>query len=684
MSDEGEMTSTPADLPVLATVACPFCGVVVPDARYCGACGAHLVHRGRRGSQRLHAYAAFPDEPVLRLSVVTSLFPHLSHRAKAPFRIAFAVFGVLLVIFSLAGTSAPLIAVSALSVPLLFLVYVWEVDPYEGSFLPPTFLCLLLGAGLGAGWAIVGGSYVDKALIPSLSPSLTNHSALVAAIAVPAIGQLLACVPMVVVRALQRGPIESLDGFVAGATGALGFTLAATIDLMSPWLSNGQLTHESFLANITQVILRGVTLPLITALATGFIGMAFWTKSGPRAMASRSRWLTSPGLALALALVVQVGLGFTDIAALSDAVLVGIHLAALGVLTLAMRVGLHHVLLHEALDVRIGSPRVCPSCSHLVPAMAFCPQCGVAERAVARPHRIGATWPLINGVAAPDVGTTDPDATDPDATDPDATDPEATLPDTPWPTAPPGAPGLKIGFPGAHELASPTHRVSHRTKALLLLGGLGLLTATLIIVVLLATPGPTSSCNPLTCQGPPIGHPGQQQSETGSPEAYGTLYTNAKGFTVRYPPRPQVQRSSEGIDLTYDYVDGGASSLDIAGGSADGATAETAVESVAASNFPDTAPTYELPNPWIGYQPAYGAAYDVQPASADGSTQTDQVVVAAAVKDKFVIVVLEEGALLPTVTSRSPYFNGHPSPAGVNMAYGFGDFIVNRISFPSR
>jgi hypothetical protein len=73
-------------------------------------------------------------------------------------------------------------------------------------------------------------------------------------------------------------------------------------------------------------------------------------------------------------------------------------LAALGVLTLAMRVGLHYVLLHEALDVSIGAPRVCANCSHLVPAMAFFPQCGVADRAVARPHRVGATWPLVNGV----------------------------------------------------------------------------------------------------------------------------------------------------------------------------------------------------------------------------------------------------------------------------------------------
>jgi hypothetical protein len=397
-----EMTSSPSDLPVLATVSCPFCNVVVPDARFCGACGAHLVHTGLRASQRVHAYAPFPDEPVFRISVITSLFPHLSHRAKAPFRVGFALFLVLLLIFSLAGTSAPLIAVSAISVPLLFLIYIWEVDPYEGSFLGPTLICLVLGAGLGAGWAIIGGGYVDKALVPSLTSSLTSGSSIVAALAVPGIGALLMCVPMVVVRWRQQGPIESLDGFVAGATGALGFTLAATIDLMSPWLSNGQLTHESFLANITQVILRGVTLPLISALATGFVGMAYWAKvGGSRATAARGLWLTSPAVALVLALIIQIGLGFADIAALSDAVLVGIHVAALAVLAVAMRIGLHHVLLHEALEVTIGAPRVCANCSHLVPAMAFCPQCGVAERAISRPHRQPATWPMINGATTP-------------------------------------------------------------------------------------------------------------------------------------------------------------------------------------------------------------------------------------------------------------------------------------------
>jgi rRNA maturation endonuclease Nob1 len=50
-------------------------------------------------------------------------------------------------------------------------------------------------------------------------------------------------------------------------------------------------------------------------------------------------------------------------------------------------VGIHHVLMHEAGNVDIGAPRVCAHCSHLVPMMSFCPQCGVADRAIARPRR---------------------------------------------------------------------------------------------------------------------------------------------------------------------------------------------------------------------------------------------------------------------------------------------------------
>jgi hypothetical protein len=381
-----------SDLPVLPTIECAYCGVVVPDAGYCGACGAHLVHEGFRGSQRLHSYAAFPDEPVIRISQVSSLFPHLSHKAKAPFRAALGVIIVLLAIFAVAGIAAPLAAVCAFGVPLLFILYLFEVDPYEGSFLIPTGICVLLGAGLGVGWALIAGPYVDRALQTSPLSTLTSERALVAAVIVPGVAQLLMCVPGAIVWFMQRKRMESLDGFVAGATGALGFTFASTITLLSPWLGNGQLLHEPVTTSLAQAVFRGLSWPLISAMVTGLIGAAVCVTSRQGPTAARGRWLTSPALALAFALVIQIGLGFAALAILPPTVLILANLAAIAVVIIVMRVVLHHVLLHGAQGVVIGPPRVCAQCSHLVPIMPFCPNCGVADRAMARRHR-GSTRP---------------------------------------------------------------------------------------------------------------------------------------------------------------------------------------------------------------------------------------------------------------------------------------------------
>jgi len=79
-------------------------------------------------------------------SVISSLFPHLSHRASTPFRLGFAALVGLLAIFSATGLQAPVIALAAIGVPLLFQLYVWEVDVYEDDHLLLTAETLLVGA----------------------------------------------------------------------------------------------------------------------------------------------------------------------------------------------------------------------------------------------------------------------------------------------------------------------------------------------------------------------------------------------------------------------------------------------------------------------------------------------------------------------------------------------------------
>ncbi len=382
--------ATLASLPALATVECPHCAKVVPEGHFCGSCGAHLLHwnKGQAAARRVHAYAAFPDEPVYRLSVVSSLFPHLSHHSRTVFRVATAWLVVILVVLAIAGLESPLIAVAAVGLPLLFQLYVIEVGPYGDDVVLPTFVTLVVGAALGVGWAQIGGPYVQRDLVPTLQSSLTTHGAFASAVLVPVTGQLLMCVPLVMLL-VRRRSTEALDGFVVGAAGALGFTAAATIANLSSRFSGGILAHQPFVDVISQALIRGVSVPLVAAFATGLFGATAWVRRRTDASPTDAGglWLTSPVGALVLALLVQVGLGYTDISRLSLPVEVVVHLGAVVVLMAFVRVGLHHVLLHEHHDFSIGPPRTCSSCRHVVPAMPFCPQCGVAQHAMSRAHR---------------------------------------------------------------------------------------------------------------------------------------------------------------------------------------------------------------------------------------------------------------------------------------------------------
>jgi hypothetical protein len=263
--------------------------------------------------------------------------------------------------------------------------------------------------------------------------------------------------------------------------------------------------------------------------------------------------------------------------------------------------------------------------------------------------------------------------------------PGGDLPSTPWPTAPPGAPGLKAGFPEVAHYLPPERRLSHRVIVGLVLAGLAVLTVVLLVVVKVATPGPAKPCPPLSCQGPPVNHPGNgtaNQSAAGPAEETGTLYTSPTGFSLRYPPAPVVFRASTGVVLSYDFKASGVSRVLVAGGPVTSITPETAVNDFIRHDWPNAQLAYQVPDMLIGYQPAYGVAINVESTDSFGSTTTDRLFVAAAVRNGFLIEVAVEGPLLAKVTSTSPYWNGHPSPADSPMAYNGADAIVNSVLFP--
>jgi hypothetical protein len=313
-------------------------------------------------------------------------------------------------------------------------------------------------------------------------------------------------------------------------------------------------------------VVRGVSVPVVAAATAGYVGATLWQRRG-RGSAAGGRWLTSPLLALAAALALAVGLGFADSAGLPDITLLVVHLAAAALALLVVRVGLHHVLLHEQRDVRIGPPRRCPHCHRMVPAMPFCPNCGVAEQATA-----------LNPL--PLVGTRGRSRS--------GRDPAA----------------------GRH--------LGHRHVLTALIAGLSALTAVLVVIALVTPPAAATPCTSLRCFAPfgpvPVHSP--------------HVYTAAPGWSVRWypadavfsahPPATSASAAADQLRLEFTAPASPAEEGELVfiGIPAGGRSAAEIVGALQRANAPNAVPDYVLPGPSVGYLPGYGEARSRPPRTA--------------------------------------------------------------------
>jgi hypothetical protein len=73
--------------------------------------------------------------------------------------------------------------------------------------------------------------------------------------------------------------------------------MAATLTELAPLLRYGNLIQDSsVLANLTQAVIRGVSVPLVAAAATGYISAALWGRGPGRRRAGGSGHAVLPGL----------------------------------------------------------------------------------------------------------------------------------------------------------------------------------------------------------------------------------------------------------------------------------------------------------------------------------------------------------------------------------------------------
>ncbi len=215
-------------------ITCPHCRSMVPAGDFCGHCGAHLA---TASASRRHAFAAVPSEPLAHLSIVTTLFPHLPHRRGAAFRWALLAGTGAVVLLAIVHLFAPATVAAVFMLPILYLLYLYEVEVYGSEPWPLIGATMVTGASLGFLFTTLTGDAMSQLNITGD----TVNAFLLGAIAIPILAQAL----------MLAGPTflffffffffksefrEPLDGMTFGAASALGFTLTTTLTALWPVL----------------------------------------------------------------------------------------------------------------------------------------------------------------------------------------------------------------------------------------------------------------------------------------------------------------------------------------------------------------------------------------------------------------------------------------------------------------
>jgi hypothetical protein len=376
---------------MLAGMMCPACSLPVPDVAYhCQRCGADLVSAGQGGRRR---FAAKPDEPVASFAIVSSIMPAGAARHPQTYRVAFTIALGVALVAALFGALPIGVLVAALAVPIVYLVYLYDVNLWEDSPLPVTLLAFVVSAGLGAlfTWLWTGWMPMQLTLAgASTKPKLV--AILLVALLVPAVGELIRQVGPV---ALASRPAfdDLMDGVTFGIASGVAYAAGDTIVRQWDLLTGGMAGADpGFWAPL--ILVEGLVKPLLIGTASGLAAAEF-SGLGKGYDGFSPRYLVAVGVAVAANAAFGLGtylLGFVTPGSLAACLQLLLGLVILAALVLRLRRVLQLGLMEGALEAaaRSAAPGgataeigFCRRCEMpLVDPAKYCNACG-AEQAEA-------------------------------------------------------------------------------------------------------------------------------------------------------------------------------------------------------------------------------------------------------------------------------------------------------------
>jgi hypothetical protein len=295
------------------------------------------------------------------------------------FRLSLAFGAALVIVLGWLRIAPVGMIAAAVLLPLLTLLYLYDVDVYEDEPLRVVALTMVWGAVAG-----VGVGLLTREVSSSGTAFLTqarSTTVLDQGILLPLLGLVLMIAgPLTLLR--YRRFNDVLDGVIFGAAGAAAFAGAEVITYGFAILSGGLRTAGARLPLLGRLVTIAIAIPVLEMAAVGAVAGAFWLRyRAPVRDRSVLGVLGSPFTALIAAAVVIV-----TAFSLQPLIATGWWLLCLAALDVAVLTWLRRVihvgLLEEAAEIPVGPPIACANCGAQTPRHTFCVNCGISLQAL--------------------------------------------------------------------------------------------------------------------------------------------------------------------------------------------------------------------------------------------------------------------------------------------------------------
>ena len=400
-------------------MTCPLCSTELPEGtHFCHVCGQDLAV----GTATRRSFAVKPDEPVRSFRVVSTIMPTGAAERPKTYQIAFVIALVAALGAGLLGWTPVALMLAAFAVPIVYIVYLYDVNLWEDAPVPVTGLAFVLTGVLAAvfTWFWRGlQSPLVGAVADGGGPQASVTGLLVMVLLVPVVGELIRQVGPVILASRPQFD-DLMDGLTFGIVSGVAYATADT--LVRHWaLVEGGFNDPGVGADtwLSLLVLEGFVKPLVIGTATG-LACAEFSGLGRGYDGFTRRYAIAVAEAIAWNALYFGGtylLGLLRPGWLSVLLSLVWGLLLLGALLLRVRTVLQTGLLEAALESAArfhagrgvgadGDLKFCPACEMpLMSGAAFCGACGTALDATAGGHHHDRV--PVMAAAAADVGPAD-------------------------------------------------------------------------------------------------------------------------------------------------------------------------------------------------------------------------------------------------------------------------------------